>query len=653
MDSNNPNGKPRPEDLVDLAEDEQTKSRRIEISSPEEASADSQAESGEPMPERAPLVPLEESRNETPSEDSSTESLSASNDSLKVEVPTEHNGYSDNLPVSNASSDQVEKKFGLKKLLTTKKIIIPTALGLIIAAIVAVPVTRYATLGIVMKKDVVISANDSENKNPVSEAVVTLNGKEVKTDASGKAEFKAIPVGEYDVKISKKNYADSTSKITVPVLGGQNSGGDYSLAIKATGRQLAVAVTNKISGKPLTGALVKVGESEAKSGEDGVANLVITPGQAKQKMSVSNNGFNSYDAEVEIKQSGDTEAKAELAPGGKVYFLSKKSGKIDVVKTNLDGSERQTVLAGTGKEDDRQTVMLASRDWKYLALLSRREGSNAKLYLIETASDKVTPMDEGNADFTLTGWADDSFIYTVARRNLLPWQDKREALKAYNASTKTIKTLAESTASGSSYADQKSESISRVIAVGKEVVFTKYGINAESSFNTVKTDGTGLKKIKASAVNSSLDMLLYEPKEVYISINSNEGPDKDEFYEYKIGGSNLEKITKEDYEKSAVYPTFLLSPSGTKNFWSQERDGRPVLFIGDDNGGNEKQYQSGDQKYKQYGWFSDDYLLVSLNDSELYIAGAGNNEDKKFLKISDYHKPAQTFPGYGGGYGGF
>jgi len=650
MESNN--DKPRPEDLVDLADEEQKSPVTIEIKT-EEPSEHADGHSNEGSNSSPEPIATESSTEDT-EQDSQTsqevapqEGASATEDAPSQVVPSTSEMF------ASSVVSQKTKKPLFKKILTTKKILIPALVVIILGALLTVPLTRYSALGLVLKKDVVINANDSDSKNPVSEAVISLNGQDIKTDGEGKALFKAVPVGQYEVKVSKKNYADATSKITVPVLGGQKSDTGYALAIKATGRPLAVMVVNKISGKPIAGAMVKVGDAEAKSGDDGTANLVITPGQAKQKISVSNSGFNSYDVDIEIKQSGDNEAKAELTASGKVYFLSKKSGKIDVVKTNLDGTERQTVLAGTGKEDDRQTVMLASRDWKYLALLSRREGNVAKLYLIETASDKVTPMDEGNADFGLTGWAEESFIYTVTRKNVQPWQDKREALKAYNASTKTIKTLAESTGSGTNYADQKSDSINGVIAVGKEVVFTKYGTGAESSINSIKTDGSGLKKLKASAAGNTVVASLYEPKEIYVGINAYEGATNAEYFEYNIGGSALEKISKEDYDKGLEYPTYLLSPSGTKNFWSEERDGRPVLFVGDDNGGNEKQYQSGDQKYKQYGWFSDEYVLVSLKDSELYIAGSDNLEGKKFVKISDYHKPAQTFLGYGGGYGGF
>jgi hypothetical protein len=76
------------------------------------------------------------------------------------------------------------------------------------------------------------------------------------------------------------------------------------------------------------------------------------------------------------------------------------------------------------------------------------------------------------------------------------------------------------------------------------------------------------------------------------------------------------------------------------------------LFIGGQNADNAKQIATLSE-YLTYGWYTDDYLLVSKNSSELYaMPRDGTKNDTSALKISDYHKPAQNFFGYGGGYGG-
>jgi hypothetical protein len=97
------------------------------------------------------------------------------------------------------------------------------------------------------------------------------------------------------------------------------------------------------------------------------------------------------------------------------------------------------------------------------------------------------------------------------------------------------------------------------------------------------------------------------------------------------------------------YPTYLQSPSANDTFWAEPRDGKNTLFIGNEDGQKGKQIASLSE-YFTYGWFTDDYLLVSKNSSELYIMPKGGS--KNAIKISDYHKPVQNFYGYGGGYGG-
>jgi hypothetical protein len=77
-------------------------------------------------------------------------------------------------------------------------------------------------------------------------------------------------------------------------------------------------------------------------------------------------------------------------------------------------------------------------------------------------------------------------------------------------------------------------------------------------------------------------------------------------------------------------------------------DGKYNLFVGNQLGDDKKSVGTlGD--YNTYGWYTDNYLLVSKSSSELYIMPKNGGAA---LKISDYFKPSQYFSGYGGGYGG-
>src|SRR5690606_15271214 len=129
---------------------------------------------------------------------------------------------------------------------------------------------------------------------------------------------------------------------------------------------------------------------------------------------LSKDGFN--DTKVKIKvpardaKDDDRTFAYTLTPTGKIYFLSKRTGKVDVMKCNLDGTDQAVVLAGTGSEDQDDTQLLASTDWKYLALKSRREGKYSKIYIINTQDDKLITADEGEASFQSYGWIDHNFV---------------------------------------------------------------------------------------------------------------------------------------------------------------------------------------------------------------------------------------------------
>src|SRR6185295_2559549 len=109
-------------------------------------------------------------------------------------------------------------------------------------------------------------------------------------------------------------------------------------------------------------------DTEATTADDGKAVLVVPADKQEDAVTLSGDGFNTISATLKVTTEEVEANSFKVAPSGKIYFLSNASGKIDLVKSNLDGTDRQTVLAGTGKEDKLNTVLLASRDWKYVAL---------------------------------------------------------------------------------------------------------------------------------------------------------------------------------------------------------------------------------------------------------------------------------------------
>ncbi len=548
-----------------------------------------------------------------------------------------------------------------------KKISIPVAAVAVLLLAAAIPFTRYAVAGLFWKQDFTIVVTDTETDKPVSRAQVTLHGVSAFTDSAGKAKLH-VPVGKTQLIVDKRYYKTVTQSVTVPIM---QSGDTYKVSFQATGRQVPLAVTNKITKQVVKGVTIKAEGAEAQTDAKGEAVLVVPANKATVAAKLSGQGYNAVDVTVKVTTQADPSNAFTVTPAGKIYFLSNQSGKIDVVKTNLDGSERQVVLAGTGKENPNETSLLASQDWKYLALWSKRDGGdNAKIFLIDTtANDQITTMDEGNANFTPTGWDGHHFIYTVFRKSLQDWQTKRTALKSFDAESKKITLLDETTAQGSGPYDFLREDIGTVfILANGQIVYPKtwnssYNMgnmaqlaNKQATLNTINADGSNHKVVQSFSLAPGAQSTAvfisthpYEANALYVQFSDST---KEIYYEYENNAVKEEKsITQEQFY--GAYNTYLVSPSNNQTFWSESRDGKSTFFIGDQNGDHGKQIMTA-SKYNPFGWFTDDYLLVSKNGSELYImstAGAGN--DDAALKVSDYYRPPVSFYGYGKGYGGY
>ena len=95
-----------------------------------------------------------------------------------------------------------------------------------------------------------------------------------------------------------------------------------------------------------------------------------------------------------------------------------------------------------------------------------------------------------------------------------------------------------------------------------------------------------------------------------------------------------------------------MSPDGSRTFWTDYRDGKQAFFLGNAEGEDETELTAL-KDHAAYGWYTDDYVLLSKNGSELYIASTGKIANEAALTlVGSYYKPDITYRGYGGGYGG-
>ena len=542
-----------------------------------------------------------------------------------------------------------------------KRLAIPVTILVIITSLGAVPFSRYALLGLAIHNDMAVTVVDSRTNTPISKAAVAIGGHGSFTSASGTTRVRS-KVGYQTLTITKQYYKTYHQGQLVALSESRNQ---VTVKLVALGRLVPVTVTNKLTGKPIAGVTVKALDTEATTSSTGVATAVLPATAATQEATISASGYNTLSGSIVVTDQTVAANSFALTPAGKLYFLSNLSGKIDVVKTDLDGTNRQTVLAGTGYENQYNTVLLASRDWKYLALYAQRKAAGgAEIDLIDTSTDVMSNIDEGNANFTLVGWDGDSFIYQVNRNGVTAWQNGQQALKSFNASTKKITVLAQTLGTGTGQFDYLRQLFGDIYILDGKVVYpltweeSFYGdrsrvYSKQATLGSVSPDGSNNTVLKALSIASGTQTL-----SVDIIIRPYDGPnsiafycpeDPNTYYEYQSGKvAAASDITSQTFS-SNTYNTYLLSPSGNKAFWSVYADGKNNLTVGDQNGQNAKTIAL-ESDYSPYGWFTDDYLLVQKAGSELYVISSGGTSQP--FKITNYYKPQVSYRGYGGGYGG-
>jgi hypothetical protein len=588
-------------------------------------------------------------------------------------VPEKYLASNEDTPVSGDGAGKIEtvspkqdKPHKMGRWFTRrwgKAVLITAGIILIVVAVFAIPVSRYALAGLVIKKDVSFTVTDPATNKPISEADVTLLGQHAKSDAKGMARLRSIPVGQYSVSISKKYYKSTAQALTVPILSAPQT---LAVSLVATGRQVPVKVVNKIGGKPIEKAIVAAADTTAQTDANGEAVIVLPADKQTLDGTVKLDGYNNTSIKIQITEQKDDKNTFTLVPAGKIYFLSKRTGTINVMQSDLDGGNAKTIIQGTGKEDEYGTVLLASRDWKYLALQAKRDSDQPKLYLIDTANPKLTTIDEGDAAFSPVGWYNHYFVYTLTRTKLQQWQDKRSATKSFNAESGKLSTLDETKATGTGDYDAVYENLESTNIVEGKVIVAKdwssydwYRLPGQKiTISSVKLDGSGKQILKdfdaATGIGPAANRNyisrgnVYKPQEIEFLVRVN---GSSTFWEYDHGTvSEAKDMNVDEFYKG--YNTYLLSPSGQKTVWFESRDGRNILLLGDGNGDNAKEIGNFED-FTPYGWYGESYVLLSKKGSELYVAPVKDAlTDKDLVKVTDYHKPRTGFYGYSYGYGG-
>lgn len=533
-------------------------------------------------------------------------------------------------------------------LRTRRGIVLLVVVGVIVivGALVAIPATRYALAGLVVKKDAQVTIVDSVTLKPISGARVVAAGVVAMTNSRGVAILHGVAVGPHPLLISKQYYRDARGDVLVPIVFGRASATER---IVATGYPLEVHAVDRITGVAISGAHVVIGQATSDTDTAGIARIVLPIKAGAQSGTVVKDGYNSgaIVVDVSLRPSG---ANVALTTTGSLRFLSKATGTINVVRAQLDGGNPTVVLGGTGNESDDTTTLLSTRDWQFSALLADRDGTRDALYLVTSKGGTAVTIDGSEARLTLAGWQGHTFFWEEDLTTPGPGLPGHSVIRAYDADTGRSAVIEKSLAAGPS----SSYFQSLYIQQGELRYLRVWGGNPLPSGTTndliaVDTVTFSKKVVKSFPPTTYISAVPYEAEGLYLQASA---AGANTYFSYDGGAVTPVSLTDDKFY--SAYPTFLLSPSGKQTLWSESRDGKSTICIGDEAGNKGKQIAALSD-YTPYGWFGADdrYILLTKNGSELYVAPAGVPLTvTNLLKVTDYHKPPNGYPGYGSGYGG-
>jgi hypothetical protein len=224
-----------------------------------------------------------------------------------------------------------------------------------------------------------------------------------------------------------------------------------------------------------------------------------------------------------------------------------------------------------------------------------------------------------------------------------------DKLKSYDASTGKTVVLDQTSAAGDS-SSSAHEYYALVTIYGNSVLYAKnwtevYDVSSSGLLNTknntvatISADGQKRKAVSSYSANDNLQYTQHSPNSIYIWHQTGS---TNKFFDYSFGFISPKPINLTSDKFYQDYPVYYPSPSGKRTFWAESRDGKNTLFVGDYAGLNGSQIASAG-KYSPSGWYSDQYLLVSKNYSELYIMSDKGGDP---IKITDY-QPTTYSLGY-------
>lgn len=552
-------------------------------------------------------------------------------------------------PISAQPAPEPKRSFGqrLKAMFKSPKFWL-AFLALLIAAAAGlwfVQPTRWWLVNAAGARNTLTIATISpgEGKAKVSQlrnVAVMVNGVTYHTDSSGTLRVPNVPYGQAAIVATKAGFQSVNYGVVLdfdPFLhkfGGKladDAARNITLSLKSTGIPVSFKVVDWLSGKPVTAGDFAAGDLVAKADDQGLVTLRV-PGTDTGSVTVSASFGGAYVDKKFDLPIGGLVPTIQVVPGGRDYFLNDNSGTVTLYSSNLDGSDVQPIVTGTGQETD-STNFAVSPDGKYGVLSSSRDGAvNAhhnllqRVYIVDLAAKRITRVDEG-VNVMFADWSGDELIYTTS--------DYDVGSNSYPVTLRGV-----DAGTGRVYNFESADDIS-VSTVGQGKVLyqriSNSGPDKESS-----------PVLREAPVNGTTSQTLGDQvnDDGYIQQNFDRVDFKtaqdQAWHEYNLNTDQLKTISQPTADGIAAQYLSTANSDGSKHLLVDQVDGQSALFVKDSTGQQTPVYGNGGLS-GPIRWVGDDVVIYRVQTPAGAADYAVSLQTGKSQKITD------VLPGVGAG----
>lgn len=429
---------------------------------------------------------------------------------------------------------------------------------ILLAALLTVPVTRYFMLNSVgVRSSASVTILDNSTRQPLKNVSVRVAGAEATTDDNGVARLQKVKLGTAQLVVERRAFATIEKKITVGL--GSNPLGELNMT--PVGVQYSFNVSDFLSTKSIEKAEAVSGEFSAFSNSEGVVVLTIDqPGEDVLDVTIKATGYR----DESLEQNADSkEAQAvAMVPARKHLFVSKRSGKYDVYKIDVDGKNEQLVLSGTGNErDDMSLVQHPDKD--ITALVSSRDSVRngdgfvlSTLTLIDTSGEEVSTKAIGRSErIQIIGWSGDQLAYVQVAEGASAANPKRHRLITYNY------------ANGDSNELAATNYFNDVLLVGNDIFYSPSSYQGGAiGLVKVGVDGKNQKTVFDQEV---WNIFRTEYNKLVFSVQN-------DWYEYNLSDNKV--LAASGAPASQISRIYIDGPEKKRSLWIDQRDGKGTLL---------------------------------------------------------------------------